>query len=184
MRPKCPKCVKALPLQFRQIDGGPKSYCCNTCEGKFLSATHYIDWQQRLGALSPEKPAGAGSFDFDDSVRAMMCPACSGIMLKYRAKNDLPFHLDFCRRCNGVWLDKNEWDALFARNLHDEINFMFTDGWQAKLNREKLEQRLVELFSKRIGAESYERVADFRTWLKTHEHKSEIVAYLSESLVD
>jgi len=105
-------------------------------------------------------------------------------MLKYRAKNDLPFQLDFCRRCNGIWLDHNEWEALFARNLHDEINFMLTDGWQSKLNREKLEQRLTELFAKRVGPESYDRVTHFREWLKGHEHESEILAFLRDASTD
>lgn len=182
MNVKCPKCVKAPPLRFNQPAGQPKSYCCGTCEGQFLPANDYVSWQQRLGAILPEKRDSEGTFDFDDSVRAMMCPGCRGIMMKYRVRNDLPFQLDFCRRCNGVWLDKNEWNALFARNLHDEINFMFTDGWQAKLNREKLERRWDELFRKRIGPDNYERVSDFKSWLSQQEHKSEIVAWLNEPI--
>tara|TARA_R110002167_G_scaffold284923_1_gene490098 strand:- start:578 stop:1033 length:456 start_codon:yes stop_codon:yes gene_type:complete len=146
-----------------------------------LTADNYISWQQRLGAILPEKPDADGSFDFDDAVRAMMCPSCSGIMVKYRAKNDLPFQLDFCRRCNGVWLDKNEWNALFARNLHDEINFMFTDGWQAKLNRERLARRLDELFRERVGEDAYQRVTAFKDWLEDQDHQTEIIAWLRES---
>lgn len=180
MNVKCPKCVKAPPLRFQQALGNPKSYCCGTCEGQFLPANDYVSWQQGRGEVLPEKSESAGAFDFEDSVRAMICPACRSIMMKYRVRNDLPFQLDFCRRCNGAWLDKNEWNALFARNLHDEINFMFTEGWQAKLNREILESRLEELFKKRVGEDAYQRAADFKEWMVQQEHKSEIVAWLSE----
>ncbi|GAB5560904.1 MAG: hypothetical protein SynsKO_25510 [Synoicihabitans sp.] len=128
----------------------------------------------------PENLSPEGEFDFDDSERALLCPECSGIMMKYRVRNDMPFQVDFCRRCNGVWLDKNEWNALFARNLHDEINFIFTDGWQSKLNRERLHRRLEELFQKRLGTQSYERAVKFRDWLVQQEHRSEIVAWLSD----
>lgn len=180
MNVKCPKCVKAPRLLFQQPADHPKSYGCSSCEGQFLPANAYISWQQGRGEPAPEKPAADGEFDFDDTERAMLCPTCSTIMMKYRVRNDLPFQVDFCRRCNGVWLDKNEWDALFARNLHDEINFIFTDGWQSKLNRERLDNRFEEIFKKRLGQETYQQVTDFQEWLTRQDHRSEIVAWLSD----
>jgi len=99
-------------------------------------------------------------------------------MIKYVVGHGIQFRVDFCRSCNGVWLDKNEWEILESKNLHDEINLFFTDAWQRNVRRSELERHIEELFEKRIGSKNYAEVVRVKTWLESSGFKAEILAWL------
>jgi len=66
----------------------------------------------------------------------------------------------------GIWFDKNEWDVLVARNLHDKVNQFFTQSWQARLRAEEARTKLDRLYLERFGAGDYARIKEVRHWLQ------------------
>ncbi len=85
-----------------------------------------------------------------DSKKANLCPDCGRILIKYKVQPQIAFFVDHCGTCNGVWLDKCEWEELARANLHNNLNEFFTKTWQEKLKREMSKQRLEENYIKRF----------------------------------
>jgi Zn-finger nucleic acid-binding protein len=108
------------------------------------------------------------------------CPECAFTMFKYRVGHGLEFHLDQCMGCKGIWFDKDEWETLRARNLHDDLHALFTAPWQAKASREDRKRRLEQMYIRKFGAEDYAEIKKVRGWLAEHEHKHELLAYLTD----
>ena len=59
-----------------------------------------------------EKPFSDVTFEVKDVQGAKICPECGRILLKYKVGHGLDFFVDHCSGCGGIWLDKNEWNAL------------------------------------------------------------------------
>ena len=72
-------------------------------------------------------------------------------MVKYLVGRGLPFTIDHCHGCKGIWLDGNEWEALKKRNLHDDLNLMFTSFWQKEAQREARKKKMEEIYVDRFG---------------------------------
>jgi Zn-finger nucleic acid-binding protein len=94
---------------------------------------------------------------------------------------NVPFTLDNCGECGGVWLDKDEWATLKTRNLHDDLHAIFTEQWQSEARREESRQTLAGMYERRFGAEGYAELQRIRAWIDQHPHKQEILAYLNDS---
>lgn len=52
--------------------------------------------------------------------------------------------------------------------------------WQADIQRQSVKNTVEDMFRQRLGDAAYQRTADFRAWLATHDKKSLILAYLSD----
>ena len=50
--------------------------------------------------------------------------------------------IQLCQGCKGLWLGRNEWEALKKRNLHDDLNLMVTAFWQKEAQRELRKKRM------------------------------------------
>jgi hypothetical protein len=70
-----------------------------------------------------------------------------------------------------MWLDRNEWAALRAQNLHDNLHQMVSRQWQADIQRQSVKNTVEDMFRQRLGDAAYHRTADFRAWLATHDKK-------------
>ena len=84
-----------------------------------------------------------------------------------RARSGALLRLDHCQGCKGIWLDRNEWEALKKRNLHDDPNTMFTSFWQNERRTERPERDALEdiYISRLFGADDYtENQADPLRW--------------------
>jgi Zn-finger nucleic acid-binding protein len=97
---------------------------------------------------------------------------------RYQILPDTEFYLDHCGHCNGIWFDKNEWDALVERNLHDNVNDFFTRPWQEHLHTEETKAHMDRLYLEKFGAEDYEHVKQIRAWLKEHPRQGMLIAFL------
>ena len=51
------------------------------------------------------------------------CPHCQTEMVKKQAPEDSSITIDFCEKCQGVWLDSTELDRLELKNLGHKKRF-------------------------------------------------------------
>jgi hypothetical protein len=75
---------------------------------------------------------------------------------------------------------RNEWEALKARNLHDDVNSMLTAFWQDEAHKEGRKKRMEQIYIGRFGDEDYAEIERIRAWLGTRQNKQELLAYLTD----
>ena len=88
--------------------------------------------------------------------------------------------MEHCSGCGGIRLDENEWKALEARNLHDEIHRIFSTACQNQIREEKLQARIEDACRNQFGDETYSRIHGIKKWLQAHPQKALLLAYLRE----
>lgn len=173
----CPTC-KSQPLHAKTLDEQLPAHHCNQCDGYFLKAAEYFNWLDQRPEILPEKAYEGETLSVSNSTTALVCPSCTRIMQRYAVGHGTDMTLDQCGKCDGVWLDKNEWQALKGRNLHDEINRIFSPQWQQQIRQQQSEQRLTAIYQKRFGAD-YTRLLETQQWITTHPNKAEMLAFLN-----
>ena len=173
----CPLC-KTANLEKVLLEAELPSLKCDGCGGNWVSGSVYWNWLETHRHRSPvaELPVDEPVIDVE---KAKLCPECRRIMVKYWVGHGIAFALDHCPSCRGIWFDRNEWDVLKSRNLHDTINSIFTAPWQSEVEREH-RRKEAELSSlNKFGAEDYAEMKRIRRWLNQHPRREEILAYLS-----
>lgn len=175
---KCPVC-KTDSLLKQTVSEPLSMSCCTDCDGKWLSSTDYWSWLETLDGELPEKVYSDFNLEVYDSSKAKLCPECGRILIKFRVGHGMDFKLDHCSSCNGVWFDKNEWEMLESRNLHDEIHKIFTTKWQNEIRLEEKNQYFERMYKQKFG-DDYEKVKEFKIWLDAQELKNTILAFLSD----
>ncbi len=176
---KCPVC-KDTALQSTSLEEHLAASSCSTCAGKWLSSSDYWSWLEKHGDTLPEKPPEGTPIEAFDRQRAKLCPQCQRIMLRYKVGHDLAFLLDQCGNCNGIWFDKNEWEALKQRNLHDEVHLVFSAPWQAAIRKEEARKLLMSIYAESFQND-YEKIKQLKTWIENHPEKEKILHYLSDA---
>jgi Zn-finger nucleic acid-binding protein len=175
---KCPVC-NSYELAEYELEPLLSSERCGNCEGNFIKGATYWSWLEKHGPNLPEKNADTGGFERRESPDLLHCPDCHWAMTKYRVGRGIDFVLDQCSSCKGIWLDRNEWETLKARNLHDDIHAMLTSFWQAEATREARRKKTEANLVNRFGEKEYADLKRFREWIYGHERKSELLAYLT-----
>ena len=175
----CPLC-KNVTLSTVSLASHLMGSQCSQCNGHWIEATAYHQWLATLSAISPEKVGETIELAPDADQRAKLCPACHRIMLRYHVGHGVTFMLDQCPACNGMWFDPREWEALKARNLHDEVNAMFTDAWQTAARKQAARERLGLVYRRKFG-EDYDELLRIRTWLQDHPQREEMIGFLTDS---
>ncbi|MGD8454886.1 MAG: zf-TFIIB domain-containing protein [Anaerolineales bacterium] len=179
---KCPMC-KGAYLHLSTYEENLPVNECPVCGGAWLRANEYAVW------LKTQTP---GSYDLEgveelnisqqisDSQQAAFCPDCGHFLRSYQVEIGIGFHLDRCNNCNGVWLDRNEWQVLKSVDLHDEINRFFTQPWQRQIQDQETTKRLDAIFAERFGNEDYTKVKEVRNWLEGHRNRNTLLAFLMD----
>lgn len=174
---KCPVCRE--PLDYHTLlDAQLPAYRCRKCEGLWISAHEYLRWLRQQTALLPEKSVDGVNTPTWDTPQIKLCPSCGHFLMHYRVLPYANFYLDRCGHCHGIWFDKDEWDTLVARNLHDKVNQFFTRPWQARLRAEEARAMLDDLYNDKLGAEDYARVQEAWSWLRHHPQRGMLLAFL------
>jgi Zn-finger nucleic acid-binding protein len=176
---QCPVC-KTKHLEPVELEDRLTAAGCGGCGGRWVSRQAYDRWLKGHGDTLPEKPFSEVSVEVGEVGEAKICPDCGRILLKYKAGHGLDFFVDHCGGCGGVWLDRNEWDALRERNLHDEIHRVFSTSWQAQVRGEAMREKLDAVYAARFGAETYGRLKETREWLHEHPQRLALLAFLSD----
>ena len=169
-------------LQRVRLDAALPAFQCRRCSGHWVRFGDYLGWREQQPGDIPESPAPPdhGLETGDGGLRR--CPDCATPLTRYRVGHGVAFSLDQCGRCNGIWLDGEEWEALRARGLHDDLNRIFGPGWQHEVRSEEERERTDAQFTRQLGEPDFRRTRDFADWLSDHTHRSEIMAYLQWAL--
>ena len=172
-------------LRPKYIDHNLEVFSCSGCSGIWIPAKAYWNWIHSLNTLLPEKPESA-TLDipvFDTNVMKI-CPDCGHFLTKRKVGHGLNFHIDRCQCCGGVWLDKNEWDVLKSRNLHDAIHLIFSQEWQEEILQEEQKRIYESEIEKILGKEDYEILRNFTEKFRYSPRKHVVLAYVQNSLID
>jgi Zn-finger nucleic acid-binding protein len=178
----CPIC-KNRTLRSTTYDETLPVHECPSCGGAWLRANEYGLWlrNQTPGAYDFSEIKGFGSSQqIIDSKQAAFCPDCGHFMMRYQIGSTVDFHLDRCNHCNGAWFDRNEWQALKAADLHDEIHRIFTRPWQQQIRAEEMAGKLDALYREKFGETDYEKIKQIRAWLDANPNRNTLLAYLTD----
>lgn len=176
----CP--VDRHALRHTQLEDGLQAFECPECTGRWLRFGEYLTWRERNPEDTPEVPPelvpdlGAAPESGFSGVRR--CPDCDYLLTRFRVGHGVPFMLDRCGHCNGIWMDHAEWETLRARGLHDNLHEMFDPLWQRAARNEAQRDATEAQFARRLGADTMWRTREFGAWLSKHPKRSEILAYL------
>jgi Zn-finger nucleic acid-binding protein len=178
----CPVCKTAV-LKPVDIEEGLAGKSCPKCNGLWIGHAEYCAWFAQRPRPLPERASPAPVSEPEtDSPAGKLCPQCGAFLRRDRVGRGLDFSLDHCAACGGVWLDSREWDALKARNLHDDLHWIFTDEWRRGVRAEDRAARQRRLYVELLGQADYERALEFRAWARAHAHFGAIKAILDEGL--
>ena len=175
---KCPIC-KTEELTLTSLDDALTARHCDVCGGNWIPSFEYWKWRdahkENLPSKDPEPNAPNPSTGV---LAAKLCPECNRILVKYKVGHGVAFSLDLCGNCGGIWFDKDEWEALRSRNLHDDVHMIFTATWQSRVRSEDARREAERLYRSKFGAEGFEEVRRMKEWIEDHPRKHEILAYL------
>ena len=177
---KCPVC-KNVVLELSIFENTLPIMVCNSCGGSWLRANEYALWlkSQKPGSFDETKTQETSTrFPIVESNKASICPDCGHLLRKYKIGAKVDFHLDRCNNCNGVWLDKNEWETLRVADMHDEINQFFTKPWQQVIQNKETSAKLEAMYLERFGDTDFQKIKEIREWLKEHPHRNNLIAFL------
>lgn len=176
---RCPVCQNS-EIEMLELEPNLWARVCGACNGKWISNNNYQKWLECRGEILSEIPSDEPNISVREFELARLCPKCRRILVKYKVGRNIPFKIDRCGNCAGVWLDENEWETLKSRNLHDEINKIFTDHWQEKIKQEETREALRTIYEQKFGLEDYKKIRAFKTWINSHEKSGEILAYIRD----
>jgi len=174
----CPSCG-THGISLVDLEENLCGFKCRACEGIWVKGFQYWKWLKIHGSILPEKPADfTADVPVSDTRQAKLCIECGHVMLRNKVGHDIPFYLDRCSACGGIWFDKNEWEILQSRNLHDEIHLIFTEAWQKDNRKKEHEVTFEKSLAETIGQEEYDRLKSFRSWIKMHPRKDLLIGYI------
>ena len=176
---ECPACNDGR-LKPGWLEPNLPAYRCNLCQGVLLQLISYRAWNE-LG--SQIEPTEDGELVSDDTAKALQCPRCDRLMVKFRFATETGHRLDICTRCEDVWLDDGEWDYLKHRCLHGELPEIFTEPWQRQLHKRIQAERTRDYWTRRLGDQA-EDAESVRDWLMAQPNKRDILLYLMDRDVD
>jgi hypothetical protein len=110
--------------------------------------------------------------------QASFCPGCGAYMARVRVAMQMPFYVERCPNCFGLWCDGGEWEALAAAGLHRVLDWLFTTEAQGLCRgREGLAQERRAMVEK-LGLELATQIFELADTLERHPHGDFGVAYL------
>ncbi|MCW3061149.1 MAG: hypothetical protein JWQ02_2970 [Capsulimonas sp.] len=178
---KCPVDKQTL-LTDHPLDSGLISQACSACGGQWLSAERYWNWRHENPENLPERtPEDSETPAVPEVIKGKLCPQDSYIMMPYRVGHGVGFSLDHCSHCGGIWLDSGEWEVLKARNLHDDIHFVFSDVWQSDLRRKEHAEAIEQMWLDKLGEETLAEARRIKRWIEGHPKRHELIAFLLHS---
>lgn len=176
----CPVC-KVETLETSEIEPHLFARTCGNCRGLWISSDDYRQWLNHHGTILSDGMTGHDAeMSIPEFEIARLCPKDGRILIKYRVGRDIAFTIDRCGNCGGVWLDANEWEVLKSRNLHDDLDRIFTEKWQEQVQDDVMSMNLENIYRQKFGSENYERIRELKDWIDGHEKRAEILAYLRD----
>ena len=176
----CPSCT-STPLTPRELEPVLQVLSCQTCNGDWVPSAAYWRWlTTKHNGRMPDGAEPGVIADPSNSSHAMLCPACSRILIKFKVGHGVDFRLDRCHACNGIWLDQHAWEALKAQRLHVELHRICTSAWQKQRHASEQWAWFDQTYDRKFGQTDYTEVKKIRQWLDLHPKKSDLLAYLND----
>ena len=173
----CPKC-SGTELRHTLVTGTLPAHSCYRCKGILVSLVAYREWKERVGSLRRSENHNAIVAPVKDTKDAILCSKCRNLMTKYRVSAEMPNRIDFCSRCEDVWLDGGEWELIEALVGSDQLTNITTQPWQYRLTSETTKKMELDRLKKQLGTD-FEKVIGLSEFLDGHPARLEILAYLS-----
>ena len=174
---ECPKCG-AGELKPGKLEHNLPCALCSECNGALLPLVAYRYWRENFPAEVKRAEVTKALSDEDDTARAMLCPKCRRIMLKFKFAADTDHGIDVCTHCEEVWLDDGEWHYLRVRHIHGSLPSVFTEPWQRHLREQRTRNVLQGEWRKKLGAADFEEATKIHEWLKSHPKRAAILDFV------
>jgi Zn-finger nucleic acid-binding protein len=176
----CPAC-KTNALQMHDLEPELPSLQCTACGGQWIQSFRYWRWRSLQPTDLPEIPHAPDDLPaVMEAHQANVCPECGHILVPYRVGHGVAFSLDHCGHCGGMWFEKNEWEVLRSRNLHDDVHKVFNQVWQSDVSREERRATREARLTTLLGDQDLSEIRRVKAWLDGHPRRSEIYALLLE----
>jgi Zn-finger nucleic acid-binding protein len=184
MAPICPKCRKPT------LEGAPGALAdpgrpggsrqCSLCRGLWLPRSLIEYWQHDpfVEGASGESTAPPPVEDH----RTGLCPDGHGIMIRARVDGPVPFHIERCPHCRGVWLDRGEWKKLASQRFLDHLDDLWDPRWQRRRRAEAGQRSLDQALAQQLGSELYADLERLVRALGPHPARAQVMAWLRERL--
>jgi len=181
----CPTCGTDSMLETVLLEeSGLHVEACSRCEGLWIPAGAYNRWLEQQAAAPASTSGGPHHvhLEMKDGPFLRRCPTCAYILGRYRVGPDVPFTIDRCHNCGGIWLDAHEWDVLKAARLHERLHAIFTSKWQQDVRRREADEKEEAWRRRVLGEDGYERLVAFEAWARQQPNRHVIFEILAESL--
>lgn len=175
---QCPLC-KNHSLAPIELAPDLMGMTCDKCSGVWVDRAKYDAWRAKQPHDLPESSAPA-QVTVAEVHKAKICPQCGHLLLPYRVGHGLSFSIDFCGACGGVWFDRDEWVAIKAKNLHDNLHDIVSKQWQTDVRQTGLQDLIEQTYARQLGT-NYAKTQEFKVWLRAQPQKSLIMAYLANA---
>jgi Zn-finger nucleic acid-binding protein len=173
----CPVC-KTTTLEPAALETNLSAFTCGKCDGHWISGKEYWSWHDVHGPNLPERIPAVDEAEAEDTTGPKLCPEDGHFLRSYKIGHDLPFSLDHCNSCYGIWFDHNEWEVLRQRNLHDDIHFIFSEAYQAGIYKEEHASARRKAMIERFGEQDFAEIVRIKRWIDGHPKRRELLAYL------
>ncbi len=172
----CPICRNDTELKV--IESGLEGTECER-HGIWIPALHYWKWIATQNITYPPE-INDGEFEAGetDTKSGKVCSDCGKVLRRYAVGHGVGFHVDQCPNCTSIWLDSGEWEILKEKNLHSAIHFMFSEPWQNRVKKDKVQDHFESQYRTRLGDSLFEEVHAFKKMIIDHEDCSLILTYL------
>lgn len=175
----CPSC-RTKPGIRVDLKPDLEAIRCDQCGGNWISRKSYERWRTKLAGEIPEKAGTPCRIKPAADEKARLCPDCHKILLKYKVGHGVGFSVELCSTCGGIWLDKNEWETLEDRGLHDDLHRVFSPAWQKQVRDEDLQEAIEATYRAKLGPDTYAKAKEMKDWISLQGHKRLILTYLAE----
>ncbi|MCU0566356.1 MAG: zf-TFIIB domain-containing protein [Oculatellaceae cyanobacterium Prado106] len=177
---RCPKDRKTeLPASL--LSDSLQVHCCPDCKGTWIPAQAYETWQEQQPPVSLSHLPQTLDVDFVHSpydTKGALCPECNHYLARAKVGLKMPFYVERCPNCGGIWCDHGEWEALEQMGLQPVIQQLFTSEWQTRLKeREQAEQERKATIEK-LGEDIATRLFELAEMLEKHPNGDFGVAYI------
>ncbi|MEG4628478.1 zf-TFIIB domain-containing protein [Microcoleus sp. AR_TQ3_B6] len=182
---ECPKC-KHPNLEGGTLAGSMSVEWCPNCYGIWIPGREYEAWQkeQRQWYNKSDKPQATGTLgiEFTPSAydsKAALCPEDGHYLSRAKVPfSRVPFYIERCMLCGGIWCDNGEWDILETLGFHTEIDKMFSPNWQAKARVQELASRERQVLTEKLGPDIAGYVLELAEVLADHPHADCAATYI------
>jgi len=173
---KCPKC-QGRDLRPTKIEQDLAVLGCDCCKGSLLPLFQYRQWAEEHPVEVELEEKHRCVVETDETSKALQCPKCSSLMMKYRISSEAENRVDLCASCYDLWLDSGEWQLIKQLEMQGMLPSIFSDYWQNNI-KEELSEIAYHARYEAVFGEDYSKLREFKEWLDNIDKKQAVINFL------